>query len=343
MNESFLLRFKKGTRYWDVTDVSKDKGLKFDELDAAWRQMTFEFDARDNPISQAALNHVRSLYGWQPWQFELHYAVDNGGIRFSGVDAYGLPPGYFWCRVAVQNARVSGGKLDFHIKQGATDETVVAAVVPDDRDVELSLDDCHDLDVGRLLDAASPLDGGSLKAWLESPHDPKRKACALNLLAALRVRPTTTTPFIDRVQDVFQVQPDRIYATVQPGLHDWLETLANDPSLKVYAEGPPTADIHKHLLADLPVVADRAAGYRLLSYRAEGRPSLQAVVAIPPVGYAQRFYADFDLDLGNPLQDVVGFAIHMGELASATQTDHLTLWKDLKKTPAGDYLFYKVI
>jgi hypothetical protein len=343
MNESFLLRFKKGTTYWDVTDVSKDNGLKFDELDAHWRQMTFEFDARDNPISHAALNQVRSLHGWDPWRFDLNYVVDDGGIRFSGVDAYGLPPGYFWCRVAVENAKISSGKLNFRIKQDATDETVVAAVVPDDREVELALDDCHDLDVGRLLDVASPLDGGSLKAWLESPHDPKGKACALNLLAALRVRPNTTTPFIDLVEGVFQVEPDRIYATVEPGLHDWLETLSNDPSLAVYAEGPPHADIHKRLLGNLPVVADRTAGYGLLSYRAEGRPSLQAVVAVPPVGYPPRFYADFDLDLGNPLQDVVGFAIHMGELARATQTDHLTLWKDLKKTAAGDYLFYKVI
>ena len=48
MNESFLLRFRKGARYWDVTDVSPQNGVKFDELDAEWRQMTFEFDARDS-------------------------------------------------------------------------------------------------------------------------------------------------------------------------------------------------------------------------------------------------------------------------------------------------------
>jgi hypothetical protein len=343
VNESFLLRFKKGAKYFDVTDVTKDNGLKFDELDADWRRMTFEFDARDNPISEAALNRVRSLHGWDPWQFDLHYAVDHGGIRFSGVDAYGLPAGYFWCRVSVQNVRIAGGKQDFRIKPDATDETVIVAVIPDDRDVELAVDDCHDLDVGRLLEVATSPEGGSLKAWLESPHDPRRKACALNLLAALRVRPTTTTPFIDLVENVFDVEADRIYAAVQPELHDWLEALSNDPKQPVYAEGPPHADIHKRLLASLPIVADRTAGYGLLSYRAEGRPSLQAVIAIPPAGHPPRFYADFDLDLGNPLQDVVGFAIHMGELAGATQTDHLTLWKDLKKTAAGDYLFYKVI
>jgi len=41
---------------------------------------------------------------------------------------------------------------------------------------------------------------------------------------------------------------------------------------------------------------------------------LQAVVAEPPAGCDFTF-ADIDLDLGNPLQDVVGFVVHMGELA----------------------------
>jgi len=134
-----------------------------------------------------------------------------------------------------------------------------------------------------------------------------------------------------------------VYAAVDPELHAWLDTLSNLPTQPVYAEGPPHAPIHQQLLQNLPVLEDRALNYTLASYRAEGRPSLQTVIAIPPTGGTQHVYADFDLDLGNPLQDVEGFAIHMGELLRATLTDHLALWKDLKKTPAGSYLYYKVV
>jgi len=344
MNESFLVRFKGGNKYWTVSDLSRANGIKFAELeDDEWHALTFEFDAREDPISQGAVNQVRSNHGWDPWQFDLSFVKDAGGLRVSGVDAYGLPPAYYWCRVRIQDVKVSSGRLDFGIDQDATDEVVVVNVTPDDRDVKLHLDECHDVDVSQLLSAGSALDGGSLEVWLQGAHSPQEKACALNLLAALRVRPDTTTPFIQRVDSIFRVRLDRVYASIDPALHDWLETLSNDPALKVYAEGQPNAPIHQQLLQNLPVVADCTAGYTLASYRAEGRPSLQAVVAIPPAGYAQRFYADFDLDLGNPLQDVVGFFIHMGELLSATLTDHLALWKDLEKTPAGDYLYYEVI
>lgn len=344
MNESFLVRFKGGNKYWTVTALSDADGIQFADLhDGEWHALTFEFDARDDPISQAAVNQVRSDRSWSPWEFKLSFAMESGGLRVSGVDAYALPPAHYWCRVRIQDVKASAAKLDFQIEQGATDEVVVVSVTPDDREVELHLDDCHDVDVSQQLTVSSALDGGSLEAWLTGDHAAKEKACALNLLAALRVHPDTTTPFIERVQAIFRVRPDRVYASVDPELHDWLETLANDPAQPVYAEGAPHAPIHQQLLQSVPVLEDRTANYTLASYRAEGRPSLQAVIAIPPAGYARRFYADFDLDLGNPLQDVVGFAIHMGELLNATQTDHLALWKDLSKQAAGKFLFYKVV
>jgi len=344
VNESFLLRFKAGNKYWTITDLSAGAGIKFSELkDDEWHPLTFEFDARDDPISQGALNQVRADHSWQPWEFRLSLVPEAGAIRVSGVDASGLPPAHYWCRLRIEAVKVSTAKLDFQIKQGATDQVVVVNVTPDTRDVELHLDDCHDLDVAQLLSVASPLDGGSLEAWLRGDRSAEEKACALNLVAALRVHPSTTAPFIQRVGSIFKVRPDRVYASVDPALRDWLDTLSKDPSLPVYAEGPPHAPIHQQLLDTLPIVADRTAGYSLASYRAEGHPSLQAVIAIPPANYAQRFYADFDLDLGNPLQDVVGFAIHMGELLAATQTDHLGLWNDLGKQTTGDFLYYSVV
>jgi hypothetical protein len=49
---------------------------------------------------------------------------------------------------------------------------------------------------------------------------------------------------------------------------------------------------------------------------------MQVVVAYPegepPDG---RYYADVDIDLGNPLRDLEGFVIHIGELLSGGATD----------------------
>jgi len=342
VNESFLVRFKRGNRYWPVKTVSLGGGVTFDGPGQDARQMTLEFDARDNPVSQMALNRVRSLHGWHPWEFELIPEEDDGGIRFHGVDEYGLPTGYFWCRVTVQDAKVPGGKQNFEIEQDATQAKVLFTIAPDDRQVKLALTAGDDSQIDRLLAVPGSVDGESLRNWLESDVAPKRKACALNLLAALRVTPNKAAPFITLVESVFHVEPDRIYAAVQPELYARLQELADDPDRPVYAEGTPEAPIHRRLLEQLPEIADRTAGYDLFSFRAEGRPSLQAVIAVPPGGYPQRFYADLDLDLGNPLQDVQGFAIHMGELLSATQTDHLTLYKTLSATKAADFLYYSV-
>ena len=119
-----------------------------------------------------------------------------------------------------------------------------------------------------------------------------------------------------------------------PGLKDRLDALHNDPNFVVERDVTPD-EIHRRLLDDLPVAGDaaRSADYSLISYRVDGQPSLQTVVAIPPAGSGCGSYADFDLDRADPLQDVRGFAIHMGELLSGKMTDHFAL---LEKAGAGD-------
>ena len=79
----------------------------------------------------------------------------------------------------------------------------------------------------------------------------------------------------------------------------------------------------------------------LLSFRGEGKPSMQIVAAVPPPDLPHTF-VDFDLDLGNPLQDVLGFIVHMGELLSGKPTNHLDMRKTLAKTRAAPFLCYKV-
>ena len=73
-------------------------------------------------------------------------------------------------------------------------------------------------------------------------------------------------------------------------------------------------------MTDIPESADVKARFQgLLSFRGEGAPSLQIVIAI------------------------VGFVVHMGELLSGKATCHLDLRKRLAKTTARDFLYYKVV
>lgn len=87
----------------------------------------------------------------------------------------------------------------------------------------------------------------------------------------------------------------------------------------------------------------RPGTYQLMSFRATGTPSLQAVVAYPMEGVTgSRHCADLDLDLGNPLQEVVGFLIHTGEFLNPGRTDHFKLYTKLKQGRAGELLGYRI-
>jgi hypothetical protein len=85
----------------------------------------------------------------------------------------------------------------------------------------------------------------------------------------------------------------------------------------------------------------RRQDYTLFSFRQEHRNSMQAVVAVPSIG-SSPYCADFDIDLGNPLQDVDGFVVHMGELARGGDTDSLALRDDLAAGETKAVVYYSV-
>jgi hypothetical protein len=145
------------------------------------------------------------------------------------------------------------------------------------------------------------------------------------------------------VHDVFYAGNDRIYAKVDRSLVDLLQDLSNDPTRPFYFEGTPRSQIHGRLLSGLPEPPEVKARFTTLtSFRGEGKPSMQVVVAIPPPDLPYT-YAEFDLDLGNPLQDVLGFFVHMGELLDGKPTNHLDMRKVLAKARAAEFLYYTVV
>lgn len=189
--------------------------------------------------------------------------------------------------------------------------------------------------IRRVLDA-STIDREDAIAWLTSANvDTVRKACLLNILAVLSVTPATA-PLIAEVRSVFSVKVDRIYATMETSVRDTLFALVADPRMPFYHDARPVA-IHRALLSAAGLPPDTP----LNSFRAEGAPSLQIVIADSPFADT---VADIDLDAHNPLQDVVGFAGHIVELLEEQRTgrptDHLAMRVTLGKGPARDCLCY---
>lgn len=316
-------------------------GIELDERNPIERSVQITFDAA-NEITRYRLRRVRQIQGWQPGEFKLLFSVEDGSIVLRGIDAYSLPEGVYRIAMNIEEAKTRPAARTVKVSQdgGGTLDVVVEL---DDRGVDADLSMCDT--VLRSILERSTIDDQNAIDWLddEAPRA-TRKACLLNVLASLRARPKPGDHLAQYVRDVFWVEHDRVYATVDREMFDRFESLAADPSRPFYREGRPRADIHLRLLDRLPEPPDRRvlfAPEALVSFRGEGQPSLQAVIVKPPAGLTYT-YAEFDLDLGNALQDITGFVVHMGELVDGKSTNHLDLRARLAKGPARDFLYYAV-
>ncbi len=135
-----------------------------------------------------------------------------------------------------------------------------------------------------------------------------------------------------------------VYAEIDGTILGRLETLAADDNKPFYAEGPSVDPGHWDLIewAKQHDGVLQGAGYHLWSFRQAGRGQCMQIVVGKPDDAGGRWYADMDLDLGNPLQDLDGTVVHMGEVVSGETTDHLKLHDTLAKGAAGTFLYYTV-
>jgi hypothetical protein len=342
MNEYIEARFfKNGTRL--KVDRQITGGFVFKEPDAIERTVGVAFRPR-NAATDARMDNVRRTQGWLPGEFHLVPSVEDGSLVLRGVTPHALPSGFFKLRFQIEEVKSAGGWSLFQVEHNRH-AVVDIDLTMDDRDVEVDLSGADPRIAGVL--GRSTIDGVAGATWAAAPDPrPTRQACLLNLLASLRVRPKVSTPLIDLIDHVFWAANDRIYARVDKLLLDVLLDLVDDDDQPFYAEGTPHAKIHEQLFVRMDEPADVKARFEgLSSFRGEartGKPSLQAVVAIAPADLPYT-YAEFDLDLGNPLQDIAGFFVHMGELLDGKATNHLDLWRPLRDTPAGSFLHYRVV
>jgi len=339
MNEYIEVRFRRNGKPFPLKRQLTG-GIEFDEPDPIERTVGITFDAA-SPATRERMNSIRRVQGWDPGSFNLNVAVEDGALILRGVNEHALPEGLYKLKVEIEEARTPRKFTVADVDHDGHAEVVID-VQMDERSVRVDLGDC-DSDIQHVLDR-SVIDEASGVEWLEdASRRPTRQACLLNLLASLRTRPTTRVPLVQLVHDIYYVGNDRLYAKVDRALVDTLQNLSNDPTKPFYAEGQPKAAVHGRLLSSIPEPVDIKARFtQLLSFRGEGRPSMQAVVAIPPADLPHT-YAEFDIDLGNPLQDVLGFFVHMGELLDGKPTNHLDMRKVLTKSKAADFLYYTVV
>jgi hypothetical protein len=336
MNEYIEITFRKpgGQRLRVKRQVAG--GIEFEERDPIERTVGFQFKAR-SAATEFRMRRIAQVKGWDPGLFKLIPSVEDGNIVLRGVDQDALPEGLYELRVEIEEAETAQTPRNVDVDHDGHGNLTLE-VRQDDRTVACDLSSC-DADIKRVLDA-STIDGHAAMDWFDEDWRPTRKACLLNLLATLRVSPEKTNNLLKYVQRIEQVFNDRIYMKVDLALKTRVDELVKNEKKLYYAEGSPLASIHRHLLDAIP--SEEKPGFSsLLSYRGEGSPSLQMVLAVPPVGLAHT-YGDFDLDLANPLQDVLGFITHVGELLSGKPTNHLDLRRKLAKGKASDFLYYTI-
>lgn len=343
MHEYIDIQFRrKGKRFRLVRQV--ERGFEFQETDPPTRTINIGFSAADDG-TRHRLQRIRQIKGWTGQRFDVNISVEDGSLVLRGTDRYSLPEGWYAITTNVGGAKVR--KIDKRRVEVVHDSHGVVTIdlELDERTIDVDLDAADPAILGLL--SASMLDRQTGIDWVQNPDiRPTRRACALNLLASLRVTPSKSAPLLSEVICLFLGRDDRCYAKVTPQFYERVLELSEAHD-KVYPEGSPHAPIHHELIPAISVFDSTAAGHfdtdGMSSFRAEGSPSLQMVIARPTSSFPAEF-ADLDLDLGNPLQDVMGLVVHIGELLDGKPTNHLDLWDRLRKKgrATSPYVYYTV-
>ncbi|HXG31956.1 MAG TPA: hypothetical protein VNJ11_01215 [Bryobacteraceae bacterium] len=345
MHERVRFQLVENGRRLPILRLDPQEGVTLEgETDALPRGLTFRFWAA-NPVMEYRMRRVAQLRDWPLGTFRANLRLDAGDLVLEGKDPEALPSGAVRVQLSIADLVTPDMPVTVEIRQG--EETrVEVRIRPDPRRIELTGPVASfDPEIARvLLDPDSVLDGQACAVWLEAPTvRARRKACLLNLLAKLRATPAPTPrlPLIRTVRSVFFADTDRIAIRADREFYEVLERLAQDPAKPFYAEGTPAAQVHFRVLSRAGIGTEQ---FILHSFRQEGRPSLQAVVAVPrDAGTAEPVFADVDLDLGNPLQDVAGALIHFGEVITPGRTDHFQLFRRLNRGATKDFLHYRVV
>ena len=338
MNEKLIFSFRQNGQALAIDQlvpVDLDRGgVVLNGETSAWpRGLRFDFEGV-GPFKQG-LNLLRNQTANGDHRFSV--GVDNGALSFTTLKPDHIPTGTYGYKLRVADLDIQNGEGSLQLNAGGQPVGIQINVRPERHRVNPTDSIRNDQPITDLVNGNSRIDGKRIIDWLrdDAPR-PKRKACLLNILARLSISPSTDAPpLITFVQNIFLADVSRIYAKVDPELFILLQQLDQDPRQPFSLDHGVIDPIHLKLLQRIPEEdQDITEKYKIKSFRQDTQPSLQIVVAVPPDDEPDRgFYADIDIDLGNPKRDFAGFFIHLGELIAEGKTDHIKLNKQLKKDP----------
>ena len=344
MDEKIFMRFQNDGKPMRVGSFSPEEGIVFDSpKDASPLNIAFGLQA----LLPGRLDPVRLRHDWRDKEFGLDVMAKDAGLLFSGYkgDQEGLPFGVYDLTVEVESYRFKNGEQRVVIGQGKQVEIVLDAE-PDTRQVKLLNN--YDKATAKLVNN-SAMDGQDLEQWLSSKTPREvRKACLLNILTKLAAPPMkdiAKKSLTDRISSVHFADVDRIYAMADPALTSDLDGFVKKDGW--VAEGKPKASIHEKMVRDAlkrfktELKGKAFEDFTLASYRQGGRNCLQIVIATPKFPHPM-VYTDIDIDLGNPLWDLEGLFVHLGELLDSGRTDHFALHEKLNKGDTKDFVFYQI-
>ncbi len=343
MDERILLRFQHGGKPMTAVSFQTNAGIVFDEpKDASPLNVAIGVQS----LQPVRLELVRKRHDWRNNEFKLDVVLHDGGLLLSGFkgDRDGLPSGPYDLTVEVESYRFREPTPRVVVRDGKQANAVFDAE-PDTRQVVLKNN--FDKATAALVNNSS-VDGEALVSWLGNkvPRE-ARKACLLNVLTKLAAPPMPKVKkgLTQRFQSIHFAEVDRIYGVVDPALKSDLDGFVGKEGWVF--EGRPKAAVHKKVITDaiarFPVElgGKTEKDFKLESWRQGGRNCLQVVIATPQFAHTQA-YAEADIDLGNPLWDLDGLFVHLGELLDSGRTDHFDVHRKLKKGETEDFVFYDV-
>jgi len=344
MDEKIVVHFENDGTPMKVQSFSREEGIAFDKpKDASPLNIAFGLQS----LLPGRLDPVRLRHDWRNREFGLDATVEDGSWVLSGFngDREGLPFGVYDITVEVESYTFRNSGQRVVLKQGKQVEISLNAQ-PDARRIQLQ--DNFDAATATLL-GKSAVDGQPVAQWLASgtPRE-ARKACLLNILTKLAAPPMpgARKSLTSRFEGLHFAEVDRIYGAASPALKTDLDGFVAKKGWVF--EGRPTASIHQKVVRDAlkrfktDLAGKKLEDFSLSSYRQGGRNSLQVVVAEPKFEHPA-VYADLDIDLGNPLWNLDGFIVHLGELIDSGRTDHFSLHEKLNKGDTEDFVFYQIV
>ncbi len=349
MNEKLVFHFSQNGEPLPIDDLAQVEldrgGVLLDGETSAWpRALRFDFDGVG--AFKDGLNLLRNQVANGEHRFSVR--VENGDLIITTLNPDRIPTGTYDYRLRISDLDIQNeeGRIQL-IEDGPPVEIQIDAS-PKSHRVDPTDSILDDLPISELVNGGSLIDNKKIIEWLsdDAPRA-KRKACLLNILGRMRTSPAPDSPLINFVQEILFADVSRIYAKVEPELFTRLKELDQDIHKPFTLDHGPIDPVHHQLLRRIPNQdQDATEQYRkaMKSFRQDSQPSLQIVVFPPPDDKPGRgWYADIDIDLGNPKRDIAGFFIHLGELMTEGKTDHLKLNKKLKKDPIlSEHLHYTI-